>query len=341
MDRILFTRCPVPTSTAIADQKGFFDQELQPLHFETASVSTLGPEYANAHFTHSIGNLIREGGCTPPLWARSNGAATSLLALTFMREDMSIYVRADSPATSVTDLAGCRIALPVWRDLVFDFWRVAAHRGIFSALDVHEMTMNDVICVDVAETNNPHRRLNRAGNDASSDAHLSEYSGQLKALQCNKVDAIFAKGAESIVLLREAQGSIRKLYDLNTSSRSEDLVNNATPRLITCSLELLERNRDAVVAYCRALLRASRWATDHPDDLSAIVCAECDVLPHEVGEYFPPNYAESMTPSIDATILSYLQLMSTFMVNHGFVESDPDLERWCDFSPMHDALADY
>lgn len=337
MKQIYFTRCPVPTTTAIAHQRGLFEKELAPLNVRVSSIRELGPNLANAHFTHGIDNLIREGGCVPPLWTRSLGTRTRLLGLTFMREPMSIYVRSDSPLQEVSDLAGRRLALPVWKSLPIDFWRIAARRGYHSILNVHGMTDKDVRFLDIEETSDPQRRMNKAHPTSALDSNLSEYHCQYDALMRNDVDALFAKGAESIVLTREAGNTIRKLYDLNTSPRPNDWVNNATPRLITCSEEVLHSNHSAVVAFCKALLNAAHWAGSHERELLSIVCDECGIQTDEVRQFFPDDYSASILPIADSATLGYLQCMHDYMLDNGIIKNPVDIEEWSEFDPLQTA----
>ena len=105
--------------------------------YEVHALSELGPQCRDVHYTHAIETFFREGGGAPPVWARANAVDSVVLGITFMEELLGVFVRADDPAGSVADLAGRRLALPVWPRLVFNFWRFAALKGLHSALAVH------------------------------------------------------------------------------------------------------------------------------------------------------------------------------------------------------------
>ncbi|MCP4768618.1 MAG: hypothetical protein GY875_20440 [Gammaproteobacteria bacterium] len=113
---VYYTRCPVPTATGIALHKGIFDELFPGPNYDFLNIKVLGAEHADTHYTHSIDYFFREGGGSPPIWARAQGIENRLLGVTFMEELQGIFVRSDDCAEGVADLAGRRIALPVWPD---------------------------------------------------------------------------------------------------------------------------------------------------------------------------------------------------------------------------------
>jgi len=336
---IYYTRCPVPTASGIAYQRGMFDDYFAGSDTAVRNIRELGPEHANAHFTHALDNFIREGGCTPPIWTRSRSAATRLLGVTYMPEPQNIYVRRDDEElTGMADLAGRRMALPCWPRLVFDFWRVAAHKGILAALEAHDMSASDVQLVDVREDRDPHRRLNLGKGTAHATNDESEYGCQLDALLRNEVDAFFAKGAEAAVVLRQSGGRIRSLYDINSSANPGHAVNNSTPRLLTCSQALLNNNPQAVRTYLRAILHASSWADRNRADLQAFVARECAITVEEIKNYFPVGYESQFMPSLEEDRLQHVHTMQQFMFEHGYIEHDFQLADWVDAAPLRDVM---
>ena len=95
---------------------------------------SLGP-ITRTCITHTIDAFFREGGAAPPIWARANGIDSVVLGMTFIDELLGIYVRIDDDADTICDLAGRRIALPVWPKLVFNFWKVVSLYAWHCALD--------------------------------------------------------------------------------------------------------------------------------------------------------------------------------------------------------------
>ena len=121
-----YTRCPVPTASGIAFQRGLFTELFRESGYEVRNLSEFGPESKDVHYTHAVEAFFREGGGARPVCARANGVDSVVLGITFMEALLGVFVRADDPAGSVADLAGRRLAFPVWPRLVFNFWRFAA-----------------------------------------------------------------------------------------------------------------------------------------------------------------------------------------------------------------------
>ena len=333
---LYYTRCPVPTASGIAFQRRMFDPVFRGTPYEVRDLRELGPDHRNAHYTHSIRHFFREGGGAPPVWARSRGVDSVLLGITFMEETLGIFVRADDPAITIPDLAGKRFALPLWPRLVFNFWRFAALKGIVSALRVHSMSVRDIRLVGVTEHWDPHERRDVQRRDAPA-APRCEYRSQLRALQDGRVDALFGKGPEAALLEREAGGAIRRIFDLRTVPAMADRVNNSTPRLLTTSREMIEAHPEGVVRYLQTLIRAARWAVDHPREARKLVARECGVTPHEVAQCLEKAFETKLAPGVSDALLESVDVLKSFLHHHGFIEHDFPLRDWVAAEPLAEA----
>ena len=116
VDRLWYTRCPVPTASGLAYNLGWLTEEYAVDGLEVGVLQDAGPELARHHFDHQLVGLFREGGNVPALVARSEGAPTRLIGLTWIDEWQSIVVRADAGITTAAQLAGLRVALPGWAE---------------------------------------------------------------------------------------------------------------------------------------------------------------------------------------------------------------------------------
>lgn len=75
-DTLWFTRCPVPTATGVAADRGWLAREFAPDGIAVRSLQDADPGADRAtHFTHALPGLFREGGNVPALWARARGSA--------------------------------------------------------------------------------------------------------------------------------------------------------------------------------------------------------------------------------------------------------------------------
>lgn len=334
-----YTRCPVPTASGIAYQRGMFGELFDGTQYSVRNIRELDKAHWNTHFDHSLDMSFREGGGSPPIWARSNGAATRLLGVTFMDEVLGVYVRTDDPARAMPDLSGRRCALPVWPKLIFNFFRFAAEKGFHSALNVHSMDESDVEFVDIIESDEPHSIINSEFASGQARDTRSYYHAQLMALVDGRVDAIFAKGGEVAQLEREAQGRIRCLYDLASSPRIEDRVNNSTPRLLTVSESLVHDHPEAVVRYVQTLVRAARWGQGHPAEAAQAIAAEAGVAAEDIDFCFEFQYLSKLMPALDGHLLETLAVMKSFLLQRGYINRDFSVDEWLAPRPLAEALA--
>jgi ABC-type nitrate/sulfonate/bicarbonate transport system substrate-binding protein len=333
---IYYTRCPVPTASGVAFQTGMLAEAFEGSGYDVPNITELGEVGKDVHYTHSIDMFMREGGVAPPVWARANGVDSVVLGITFMEEYQGVFVRAGDAAESVADLAGRRLALPVWPKLVFNFWRFAALKGLTSALRVHGVPRDAVTFVDVVEGWDPSERRNVGKHDLATPARC-EYRGQLEALLAGEVDAVFGKGPEAGLLEREAEGRVRLLYDVRSAPDMADRINNSTPRLLTTSRHLVDNHFDAAVRYVRALLRATAWVQDNPLEARALIARECSIDDKNIETYLEPNYREKFLPHLDGPMIEAVGVVKSFLLENGFITRDFSVEDWIDPRPLTEA----
>ncbi|HCO43154.1 ABC transporter substrate-binding protein [Immundisolibacter sp.] len=338
---IWYTRCPVPTASGVAYQLKLFDSEFAGTDCAVRNIKELGREQANTHFAHTLADSFREGGGSPPVWARSRGADTSLLGISFVEETLGLFVRADDAIDSVRDLAGKRLALPVWPDLIMNFFRFAAQKAFVSALELHGLGEGDAQFVDVVETGDHHDLINPGFADAQTRQQPSYYHCQLRALLDGKVDAFFAKGGEIAAMQRESGGGIRMLYNLIEAKPLWAKVNNATPRLLTVSNSLVRERPDAVVRYARILLKAATWAAQPQNtaEATAAMARETGVTPADIDTYYTADIHQKLKPELSVRLIETLEVMKSFLHSHGFIEQNFSTRDWLATDLLREAYA--
>jgi ABC-type nitrate/sulfonate/bicarbonate transport system substrate-binding protein len=125
-NEIWYTRCPVPTALGLAVRRGALEAAIAPLGLKLASIQqSANRATQTSHFTHSLPDSIRHGGNTPAIFARANGAATSIVALSWTPTPHPILALPRSGIRSVKDLKGKRLALSLRQNDAIDFWRGA------------------------------------------------------------------------------------------------------------------------------------------------------------------------------------------------------------------------
>lgn len=327
---IWYTRCPVPTASGIAYQRKLFDSEFVGTDCEVHNIKELGRDQSDTHFAHTLEDSFREGGGSPPVWARSRGADTSLLGISFVEETLGLFVRSDDPIHSVRDLAGKRLALPVWPRLVMNFFRFAAKKAFVSGLELHGLHEADAVFTDVVETGDHYQLLNPSFADAEARQIPSYYNCQMRALLDGKVDAFFAKGGEIAAMQRESGGGIRMLYNLIEAKPLWAKVNNATPRLLTVSNSLVRERPDMVVRYARTLLKAATWAAQPQNtvEATAALALETGVTPADIDRYYTPDLHQKLKPELSMRMIETLEIMKSFLYAHGFIENNFPSRDW-------------
>lgn len=322
---ILFTRCGGATASTIAIQENFLRDEFASGGAVLRSLqASRDSRVRESHFDHSITSMFREGGNIPPIWARAQGADTVVLAISWVDEFQSIVTRADSDIGSLKDLAGKRLAVPLYSDISIDFQRGANFHGFANGLSVAGLRREDVTFVDVPV-------------DRSRD--LSSGTAELAALFDGRVDAVFLRQSSGLRLFSQHAERLRELVRLTDEPNPLHRINNGTPRLLTVHRSFLAQHRDLVVRYITALLRAARWAHANPERaLAALTREDGRSTPETIAATFP-RYAASLHPRLTEDYIAGLAAQKDFLFAWGFLDADFDVAGWIDPGPLAEAEA--
>ncbi|WP_329181671.1 ABC transporter substrate-binding protein [Streptomyces sp. NBC_01477] len=317
-DEIWFTRCPVPTATGIAADRGTLAAEFAADGIAVRSLRDAADRedtggLPQSHFTHELTALFREGGNVPALWARSRGEATRVIALTWIEERQSILVREDSDLRTPEQLRSRRLAVPR-HDIAIDFWRAMALHGHAGALGLAGLTLADAELVEVPGV--------REG----------QWEGELAALRDGRVDAVYVKGAVAVETARRYGAEVA--IDLDAVPDRRSRVNNGTPRPITVHQRLLDERPDLVVRFLAVLLEAADWAAAHPGDLARILGAETGAGPEGVAGAYRDGTAGSLQLDLSQKRLTLLAQQERFLSAQGFLPAPVDVAGWANHEPL-------
>lgn len=116
LSEIWVTRCPVPTATGISLKRGTLVEKFERHGIDVAVLQDARKGLSVHHFDHQLPALFREGGNVPALAARSEGAPSRLIGLTWIDEWQVIIVRPDSAIRQPEDLKNAKVALPEYAD---------------------------------------------------------------------------------------------------------------------------------------------------------------------------------------------------------------------------------
>jgi ABC-type nitrate/sulfonate/bicarbonate transport system substrate-binding protein len=179
--------------------------------------------------------------------------------------------------------------------------------------------LDDVTLVDVP-----------AGN---GDGGLAQqWDPDFEALARGEVDAVYAKGAAAVDAGHRYGTKI--LVDLDDDVAAEFHVNNGTPRPITVHQSLLDRRPELVERFLAVLLRSARWGTENPQDMNKVLAEETGAdIEGAVGAYRATSLA-GFEPTLSADRVSALTQQKDFLLAHGFLAGDFDVEAWADEKPL-------
>src|SRR4051812_22854789 len=318
MADLWFTRCPVPTATGLAADQGWFDAAFAADGIAVRSLQdgNAGAGLRAEHFSHELTSLIREGGNVPALWARSRGADTRLVALTWIDERQAIVVRGDDDLHDPAQLAGRRVAIPARPGEPIDFWRAMALAGFAGALRIAGLRPAAVELVDVAP------------DPATDGRGAAGFAPEVQAVVDGRADAAYVKGAPGLEAATRAGARIA--IDLDDVADRSTRVNNGTPRPITVHQELLDTRPGDVARFVAVLLRAADWAASNPDGFADVLARETHAGAASVAGAYRDGDHRSLQLSLDDDRLALLEQQKDFLYANGFLEADVDLAAWAD-----------
>ncbi|QEO17952.1 ABC transporter substrate-binding protein [Acetobacter vaccinii] len=323
-----YTRCPVPTATGIALDKGWLRESLLNKGIQLHSLRDAPEENVrSAHFNHNLHGLFREGGNIPAIWARSRGQDTVVVGLTWVDEAQFILVRPESQITSAADLASKTLALPLRPDDTIDFARAMALHGYVSVLASQGLSLNDVT---IREFKAGPTRFTQGHNDTKPWRDVIA-----DALLADRVDAIYAKGAQAVALQREH--GLRIIADINAFTDQKFKINNGTPRPVTVDRLFAQTRPDLVAHYLAVLQRAAVWAKTHEEQVFEIVGRETNTTAADAFAAYGPALPQSLEIRLEPEWINALEIQKNFLLHHGFINTDFDIHEWIDPRPLREA----
>jgi ABC-type nitrate/sulfonate/bicarbonate transport system substrate-binding protein len=327
LDHVWYTRCPVPTASGLAYNLGWLSSALGSDGLEVGILQDGPPELARHHFDHQLVGLFREGGNVPALAARSEGAPSKLIGLTWIDEWQTILVRPDSAIHGAADLAGARVALPAWAATrAASFPRAMSLHGTKHALALGGLTLDDVTFVEIPTTTTPGARWGRDRSDSLFG---------IDALLDGRVDAVYVKGAPSAQSALEH--GLRVAVDLDAHPDKRFRVNNGTPRPLTVHERILDERPDLVVKFLIETLRAADWAADNLDAVRKVLQDETFAGPEGVEAAYRNDFHTSLHPDLSDERVELFARQKEFLQVHGFLIADFELEEWIDRTPLREA----
>lgn len=339
VDALWYTRCPTPAASSLAIQNGWMDEEFGRDRIRVSSLRESAQRgVRESHFDHTQANSFREGGNIPPIWARSRGGDTRLIALSWVDEYQAILTLPDSGIQTVRDLRGRRLALPRRVHDQIDFWRARCLKGILTALSLEGMDEREVELVDlpIEETYLGDDSVSHSGTLFSSARRHREKKAEAFALIRGEVDAIYTSGALGAALAAFLGAQI--VVDLGRHPDRQVRTNNATPTALTVSGALTRERPDLVARYLERTIAAARWAEAHRAQTVHIIANELASTVEWVEEAYGEDVHRRLMPNLSEDSIAAIESQKDFLLRWRFIEHDFDVRAWVDSCPLEEAL---
>lgn len=339
-DEVWYTRCPVPTAFGYGLENDVFAAPLRAagVRWEPLLKS---PDHATraSHFTHRKQRSIRHGGNVPALWARSRGADTRLVGLSWVRNRYPILTLPGSGIDTVADLRGRRLLVPVTdADFRVDFWQAVVLRVYDTALRTAGLTLDDVELVRTPPVPAPadYRHVGGTGQIAPRLlGNLALQRNTIVPLLRGEVDAVATQGQLGFELA--ALTGAATIFDQLDRDDPLEQVNNDAPDTLTFSADLCDDTPDVAALVVARILRAAAAARADAARTVSVLAHELELAPGLVEASFDAEIGDQLSLDFSDTALRALASQNHFLVEHGFLDAPVDLAAWIDRRPLERA----
>jgi len=330
---VYFTNCPMVSANNIDQELGWCKTDFKAIGIDYSYFRSRRENDWYPHYIHNLDNLIRFGGLNPAIQVNADSRPTRLLGATWVHEGGCMAVREADPYFRMKDLKGKKIALSKSLNTIKnDWWRVQEHMGIESMLRLNGMTMDDVEIVEfpypddwyddpamLAPINNPTELWAKRDHK-----HDLAFRPEENFLLDGTVDAIYTQ-SKVFQHLQEATGKIKMIEDLSRHPDWTQQVAN-TPAVITCTDVMAKKHPELVLAYMRAMVRVGRWANAHKRAAAVILDHQTFYLDAE--DTYQGIKHVDMVPSLNAQNMECIKIGKDFMLKHGYIKNDFDVDEW-------------
>lgn len=333
-----YTICPTFVASNVAQELGWIEEEFRKVGAKLSYLRALPPELGYLpHFGHQLDHLFRDGGNIPSIWAKADVTDTTLLGLTASHHGGQILVRADADIASVADLKGRRFGISKSLNTgKVDWWRATSERGILVALRLAGLSRADVELIDVTHEDKGFGHASRPSELWAQRRTDLFYTPEVNALKEGKVDAVYTSHGRGQAL--ERSGAFKAIEDFSRYPDWTLQVANS-PYALTVNTDFARENRDIVVAFLRAAIRAARWINQNREAAAEILNR---VTYHQtVADTAAAISRTDFLLSLSPQNLAGLDIQKKFLVEHGYVEKDFDSRKWADNSYLEEALRSF
>jgi len=329
IDQLNLTRCPaVPTASALAYQLGYLQEEFANERGLATTFKSIGFT-GKLEYAHRERFWIRNAGHAPAVWARAQGVDTRVVALAWLEGSYPLVVLKSSGIAQAADLKGKRLGVIGRVGQSFDLMIAQQLKIYTTALGTAGLTLDDAVRVNIAA---PEFNTEVDANGLRAD-HFVELGRALTAS--------LVKGEVDVVITRLPSGvaefvGLRTIYDTHDHPDPVARVHPSVLRGLVVSTPLLTERRDIVVRYLARLLQATHWAREHRDETIALIARDFRLAPNALAQAYD-DVSAGVQIDLDATKIDSLRAQKDFLLKHGFIAHDFDVDAWVDSTPLAEA----
>ena len=333
-NEVYYTNCPLVSASNVDQELGWVHEEYLKLGVDYAYFRSRRETDFYPHYVHNQDNLIRFGGLFPPIQVHADYRRTRMLGLTHVpHEGGCLLVRAKDNLFRMSDLKGKKIGITKsLNTLKNDWWRIQEHQAILAMLRMNGMTEKDVELVDFPYPDDWYedpKMLEPLYNPTQlwlqrDHKHDLAFRPLETALLEGKVDAIYTQ-SKVFQHLQEATGEIAAIEDLSRYPDWRLQVANI-PAIITCTDVMAEEHPELVVAFMKGMIRVGRWSNAHKRAAAVILNKQTYYLDEE--DTYQGIKHVDMVPNLSAQNLAMVKIGKDFMLDHGYIKNDFDVNEW-------------
>jgi ABC-type nitrate/sulfonate/bicarbonate transport system substrate-binding protein len=332
---VWYTNCPLVSASNVDQELGWTREEFKKIGVKYAFMRSTPLNDWYPHYIHNLDNLIRFGGLFPPVHVHADIRRTRLLGVTHApREGGVLLVRAKDDIYRMADLKGKKIGLSKSLNTIkTDWWRIQEEQGIELMLRMNGMTRKDVKIVEFPYPDDWYNNPEMVGPPMENPSELwlkRDHKNDLAfrpletALEQGKIDAMYSQ-SKVLSVLSEATGKFAAIEDLSTYPDWRLQVANI-PAAITCTAEMARKHPELVVTFMKGMIKVGRWANQHKHAAAAILDKQTYYL--DVEDTYRGIEHIDMVPNLSPLNLASVEMGKNFMLSHGYIKNDFDVEKW-------------
>jgi len=330
---VYYTNCPLVSASNVDQELGWTREEYKKIGVKYQFLRAERENDWYPHYIHNLDNMIRFGGLFPPIAVNADIRKTRLLGVTQVYEGGVMMVRARDDIYNMSDLKGKKIGLSKsMNQIKNDWWRIQEEQGIELMLRKNGMTRDDVEIVEFPYAddwyNNP-AMLDPMENPSElwlkrDHKHDLAFRPLETALENGIVDAIYSQ-SKVLSVLGEATGKFKSIEDLSKYPDWTLQVANV-PAVITCTDVMAEEHPELVIAFMKGMIKVGRWANRNKRAAAEILDKQTFYL--DVEDTLRGIEHVDMVPNLSAQNLAAVEIGKDFMLSHGYIKNDFDVQEW-------------